>query len=419
MIATGRRRKLRAARRARDPAGARRAPLVSLPAMPTLLVTNDFPPRAGGIQGYLAELAGRLPAGEIVVYAPAWPGAAEFDAAASYPVHRHPTSLMLPEPSVARRAAELARHHGCDTVWFGAAAPLALLGPGLRRTAGVRRVVASTHGHEVGWSMLPGARQALRRIGEHSEVVTVVSRYTRRRFAAAFGPLAALEWLPPGIDTDRFAPDPAARAELRARYGLGDRPVVGCVSRLVARKGQDVLIAALPAIRRRVPGAALVLVGDGPYRERLRRLAVEHGVEEHVVLTGPVRWDELPAHHAVADVFALPCRTRGRGLDVEGLGIVLLEAAATGLPVLAGDSGGAPETVRRGETGEVVSGRDPVAVADALVELLADPDRARAMGAAGRAWMRRDWQWAGSAARLAGWLGAGPEPAYPRTPSLL
>jgi phosphatidyl-myo-inositol dimannoside synthase len=387
--------------------------------MPTLLVTNDFPPRAGGIQGYLAELAGRLPAGEIVVYAPAWPGAAEFDAAAGYPVHRHPGSLMLPVPSVARRAAELARHHGCDTVWFGAAAPLALLGPGLRRTAGVQRVVASTHGHEVGWSMLPGARRALRRIGEHSDVVTVVSRYTRRRFAAAFGPLAALEWLPPGIDTDRFAPDPAAHAELRARYGLGDRPVVGCVSRLVARKGQDVLIAALPAIRRRVPGAALLLVGDGPYRDRLRRLAAEHGVTEHVVFTGPVRWDELPAHHAVADVFALPCRTRGRGLDVEGLGIVLLEAAATGLPVVAGDSGGAPETVRRGETGQVVSGRDPVSVADALVALLADPDRARAMGAAGRAWMRRDWQWAGSAGRLAGWLGAGPEPAYPRAPSLL
>jgi phosphatidylinositol alpha-1,6-mannosyltransferase len=368
--------------------------------MPTLLVTNDFPPRAGGIQSYLAELAGRLPAGEIVVYAPSWPGAAEFDAAASYPVHRHPTSLMLPEPSVARRAAELARDYGC-------------------RTAGVDRVVASTHGHEVGWSMLPGARQALRRIGTRSDVVTVVSRYTRRRFAAAFGPLAALEWLPPGIDSDRFRPDRGARDELRARYGLGDRPVVSCVSRLVARKGQDVLIAALPRVRRRIPGAALLLVGDGPYGERLRRLAVEHGVAEHVVFTGPVRWDELPAHHAVGDVFALPCRTRGRGLDVEGLGIVLLEAAAAGLPVLAGDSGGAPETVRGGETGQVVPGRDPAAVADALVELLADPDRAAAMGAAGRAWMRRDWQWESSAGRLAEFLGVGPEPAYRRASSLL
>ncbi|MDT7749580.1 MAG: phosphatidyl-myo-inositol dimannoside synthase, partial [Pseudonocardiales bacterium] len=226
-------------------------------------------------------------------------------------------------------------------------------------------------------------------------------------------------WLPPGIDSDRFRPDRGARDELRARYGLGDRPVVSCVSRLVARKGQDVLIAALPRVRRRIPGAALLLVGDGPYGERLRRLAVEHGVAEHVVFTGPVRWDELPAHHAVGDVFALPCRTRGRGLDVEGLGIVLLEAAAAGLPVLAGDSGGAPETVRGGETGQVVPGRDPAAVADALVELLADPDRAAAMGAAGRAWMRRDWQWESSAGRLAEFLGVGPEPAYRRASSLL
>ncbi|HEY2205685.1 MAG TPA: glycosyltransferase family 4 protein, partial [Pseudonocardia sp.] len=352
--------------------------------MPTLLVTNDFPPRAGGIQGYLAGLAERLPAGELVVYAPAWPGADAFDAEAGYPVHRHPGSLMLPVPSVAARASGLARRHGCDAVWFGAAAPLALLGTHLRRTAGVDRVVASTHGHEVGWSMLPGARQALRRIGRDTDVLTVVSRYTRRRFAAAFGPLAALEHLPPGVDIARFRPDPAARAELRARYRLGDRPVVGCVSRLVARKGQDSLVAALPEVRRRIPGAALLLVGGGPAAARLRRLAAERGVAEHVVLTGQVPSAELPAHHAVPDVFALPCRTRGRGLDVEGLGIALLEASATAVPVVAGDSGGAPETVQRGRTGHVVPGRDRVALADALVDLLGDPDRARAMGVAGR-----------------------------------
>lgn len=372
--------------------------------MPTLLVTNDFPPRAGGIQAYLAELAGRLPLGEIVVYAPAWPGAEEHDAALPYPVHRHPGSLMLPVPPVARRAEALARRYGCRTVWFGAAAPLAVLAPGLRRRAGVERVVASTHGHEVGWSMLPAARQTLRHIGRHADVVTVVSDYTRRRFAAAFGPLAALERLPSGIDTDRYRPDPAARAELRARYRLGDRPVVGCVSRLVPRKGQDALIAALPSVRSRIPGAALLLVGHGSYADRLRQLAARHGVAEHVVFTGPVRWDELPAHHAVADVFALPCRTRGGGLDVEGLGIVLLEAAACGLPVLAGSSGGAPETVRPGDTGEVVDGRDVPALADALAGLLADPDRAAAMGAAGRAWMCRDWQWSTAADRLTTFL---------------
>ncbi|HTK61368.1 MAG TPA: glycosyltransferase family 4 protein [Pseudonocardia sp.] len=375
--------------------------------MPTLLVTNDFPPRAGGIQGYLAELAARLPAEELVVYAPAWPGAPEHDAALDYPVHRHPGSLMLPVPSVAHRAADLARSHGCGTVWFGAAAPLALLGPGLRRRAGIERVVASTHGHEVGWSMVPGGRQALRRIGTDADVVTVVSRYTRRRFASAFGPLAALEHLSPGIDTHRFRPDPAARSELRARYGLGERPVVACVSRLVARKGQDALIAALPEIRRRVPGAALLLVGDGPYGDRLRRSAADLGVADHVVFTGAVRWDELPAHHNVGDVFALPCRTRGRGLDVEGLGIVLLEAAATGLPVVAGRSGGAPETVRPGHTGEVVDGRDIGELAETLAGLLSDPDRAREMGAAGRDWMSREWQWSGSARRLARFLGAG------------
>jgi phosphatidylinositol alpha-1,6-mannosyltransferase len=366
----------------------------------TLLVTNDFPPRAGGIQHYLQCLADRLPAGELAVYAPAWPGADEFDAARGYPVHRHPTSLMLPVPSVACRAVALAREFAATTVWFGAAAPLALLGPHLRRHAGVERIVASTHGHEVGWSMLPGARRALRRIGRDADALTVISRYTRSRVAAAFGPDASLEHLPSGIDTEVFGPDPAARSDLRRRYGLGAAPVVTCVSRLVARKGQDMLIRALPGIRERVAGARLLLVGDGPYRRRLHRLAAEHGVSAHVVFTGPVPAGELPAHHAVGDVFALPCRTRGRGLDVEGLGIVLLEAAACGLPVVAGDSGGAPETVRDGSTGHIVGGRDLDAVTDAVAGLLADPARARAMGAAGREWMRRDWTWPVQVQRL-------------------
>ena len=368
--------------------------------MPTLLVTNDFPPRVGGIQSYLQSLADRLPAGELIVYAPAWPGAAGFDAARPHPVHRHPTGLMLPMPEVARRAGQLARAHGADTVWFGAAAPLGLLGPGLRRTAGVRRIVASTHGHEVGWSMLPGARQALRRIATTADVVTVVSRYTRGRLASACGPAAALEMLRPGVDTDVFRPDPGARADLRARYRLGSAPVVVCVGRLVPRKGQDVLVRALPQIRRTAQGARLLLVGDGPDRDRLRRLAVECDVADAVVFAGAVPHDELPAHHAVADVFAMPCRTRGRGLDVEGLGIAFLEAAAAGVPVVAGSSGGAPETVWRGRTGVVVDGRDVAAVAGTVGELLADPGRAAEMGAAGRAMMAREWTWEAAATRL-------------------
>ncbi len=374
-----------------------------------LLVTNDFPPRRGGIQSYLHELVGHLVAGgthALTVYAPKWQGSDDFDERArdaGYEVVRHPGTLMLPEPSVAKRMRRLIERDNVETVWFGAAAPLALMAP-LARSAGAGRVIASTHGHEVGWSMLPVARTALRRIGNDTDVVTYVSRYTRRRFASAFGRKAALEYVPPGVDTDRFAPDEVARAELRARYRLGNRPVVVCLSRLVPRKGQDMLIRAMPAIRQRVHGAALVIVGGGPYRSSLRRLANSFGVGDHVVFTDAVPGAELPAHHAMADVFAMPCRTRGAGLDVEGFGIVFLEASASGVPVVAGRSGGAPETVQDGETGVVVDGWDVGAIAASVSDLLADPDRAARMGAAGRRWVVDNWQWHMQAERLAGLL---------------
>lgn len=375
-----------------------------------LLVTNDFPPRRGGIQSYLGEFVGRLvEAGShsVTVYAPQWKGAQAYDdaaRAAGYRVVRHPGTLMLPAPAVDSRMRALIAEYCIDTVWFGAAAPLALLASRARR-AGATRIVASTHGHEVGWSMLPVARSVLRRIGDSADVVTFVSRYTKARFAPAFGPGAALEYLPPGVDSDRFRPDPAARAELRQRYRLDERPVVVCVSRLVPRKGQDTLIKALPAIRRRVDGAALVIVGGGPYLPALRKLAMDCKVADHVTFTGGVPDDELPAHHALADVFAMPCRTRGAGLDVEGLGIVFLEASASGVPVIAGQSGGAPETVRHNKTGLVVDGTSVDEVADAVADLLTDRDRAAAMGAAGRQWVTANWRWDTLAIRLAGLLG--------------
>ncbi len=376
-----------------------------------LLVTNDFPPRPGGIQSYLGEFVGRLVdagAHAVTVYAPRWKGADAFDdsaEAAGYRVVRHPGTLMLPGPAVDARMRRLIAANGIDTVWFGAAAPLALLARRARQ-AGARRVVASTHGHEVGWSMLPVARSVLRRIGDDTDVVTFVSRYTRSRFAPAFGPAASLEYLPPGVDTVRFKPDPAARAELRDRYRLGERPTVVCLSRLVPRKGQDMLIKALPSIRQRVDGAALVIVGGGPYLDKLRALARRCGVAEDVTFTGGVPAAELPAHHALADVFAMPCRTRGAGMDVEGLGIVFLEASATGVPVVAGVSGGAPETVRHNETGLVVDGRSVREIAGAVADLLTDRNRAAAMGAAGRHWVTSQWRWDTLAARLADLLRA-------------
>ncbi|WP_297544549.1 glycosyltransferase family 4 protein [Amycolatopsis sp.] len=377
----------------------------------TLLVTNDFPPRPGGIQNYLNSLATRLPADDLVVYAPSWEGSSgshgEFDAAAPFEVVRHPTSLMVPTPDVLRRAKQIMRARECEAVWFGAAAPLALLGHSLR-ASGARRVIASTHGHEVGWSMLPGARQALRRIGETTDVLTYVSKYTRTRFAAAFGPMAGLELLPSGVDTELFKPDAGAREEIRRRHDLGDRPTVVCVSRLVPRKGQDMLIRTLPELRKRVPDVVLLLVGGGPYRKHLTQLVADLGVGENVVITGSVPWQELPAHYVAGDVFAMPARTRGKGLDVEALGIVYLEASASGLPVVGGNSGGAPEAVLDEVTGHVVDGRDVDQLRETLASLLADPVRARRMGEAGREWVSRNWRWDVMAERLSGLLDGDP-----------
>ncbi|MGC4896899.1 glycosyltransferase family 4 protein [Micromonospora sp. DT31] len=369
----------------------------------TLLITNDFPPRPGGIQSFVHNLAVRQPPGSVVVYASSWRGAAKFDADQPFEVVRERTRVLLPTPLIARRATRLARAYDCDTVWFGAAAPLGLLASGLRRRAGIRRAVALTHGHEVGWAALPGARSALRRIGRGVDVTTYLGEYTRVRLARTLDGLTELRRLAPGVDVDTYHPAVDGQ-RVRARLGLADRPVVVCVSRLVPRKGQDMLIRALPQIRRRVPDAALLVVGGGPYRATLEKLARQSGVERDVVFTGSVPSAELPAHYAAGDVYAMPCRTRNRGLDVEGLGIVYLEASATGLPVVAGDSGGAPDAVREGETGYVVRGRDVAQLADRVATLLADRDLARQLGAAGRAWVEREWRWETQAERMAALL---------------
>jgi phosphatidylinositol alpha-1,6-mannosyltransferase len=367
-----------------------------------LVVTNDFPPRQGGIQTFLYELVRRLPPEQLAVYASDHPAAAAFDSQLSFPVFRHPTGLLVPSPAARRRVLQARAELGASSIWFGAAAPLGLLAAPLR-AAGARRLVATTHGHEAGWAMLPGARQALRRIAAGVDVLTYLGEYTRRRLAAVVGDRTDLQRLTPGVDLDTFNPTISGEP-VRERYGLTDRPVVVCVSRLVPRKGQDVLIRALPAVREQVPGACLLIVGGGRYEQRLRRLADHHGIADEVVFTGPVAFDELPRHFAAGDVFAMPCRTRRLGLDVEGLGMVFLEASASGLPVLAGDSGGAPDAVRAGVTGEVVPGADVAAVASQLTSLLTDRPRAEAMGRAGRQWTEQAWRWDSIADRLAGLL---------------
>jgi phosphatidyl-myo-inositol dimannoside synthase len=394
-----------------------------------LIVSNDFPPRRGGIQSFVHALASRMQAGSVVVYAPSWEGATAFDDRQPFPVVRHPTSLMLPVPSVARRAARILKEHDCDTVLFGAAAPLGLLAPSLRR-AGARRVVGITHGHEAGWAALPGARGLLHRIGDQVDVLTYLGEYFRVRLARALSPEAAARMvrLAPGVDPATFRPG-AGGDKIRERLGLEHRPVVVCVSRMVPRKGQDTLIRAWPRVLEAAAGGGkasgragadgaeasgatggsasgpsgdpvLLLVGDGPYRADLARLARRTGVSGSVVFTGPVPWADLPAYYDAGNVFAMPCRTRHGGLDVEGLGIVYLEASASGLPVVGGDSGGAPDAIMNGETGYVVPGRDVAAVADRITGLLADPVGAAAMGEKGMAWIDREWRWELVAERL-------------------
>lgn len=370
----------------------------------TLVVTNDFPPRQGGIETFVKAVTDRFPPDRVVVYTSAEAGAAAHDAGLPYPVVRDRTRMLLPTPRVTARAVALAREHGCDSVWFGAAAPLGLMAGRLRREAGVRRSVATTHGHEVWWARTPGARALLRRIGERVDVVTYLGESTRAAIGAALGPDVRLARLVPGVDAGVFRPG-ADADQVRRRYGLGDAPVILCAARLVARKGQDALVRALPRVHARVPGARLLLVGSGAYESRLRRLAAEHGVAGAVVFAGGHAHAELPSFYAAADVFAMPCRSRKRGLEVEGLGIVYLEAAAAGLPVLAGDSGGAPDAVRDGETGHVVDGRDADAVADRLVGLLTDRRASRLMGRQGRDWVRREWTWDRTYGTLTGLLG--------------
>ncbi|MFL5800045.1 MAG: glycosyltransferase family 4 protein [Actinomycetota bacterium] len=368
----------------------------------TLIVTNDFPPRVGGVQQYVWNVAANLPGGRVAVVAPNWPGWREHDAALPFPVHRFPPRFLWPSADLATRVRIAAREHEAEVVLFGHGLPLALLGAG----TGLPYVVA-THGTEYWFAQTPGLHALLRRATAGAARVLAVSRFTGRVIRTAVPDGVPVSLLPPGVDTERFrpgAPGMLGPQEIRRRHGIdADRPLVVCVSRLVPRKGQDVLIRALPAVRRREPDAALLVVGDGPSRGRLAAMAAGAPAGS-VVFAGQVSDAELSAYHGAADVFAMPCRSRLAGLEVEGFGIVFLEAAAAGKPAVAGDSGGAAEAVVDGETGLVADGRHPGAVAEAVGSLLSNASRAEAMGKAARARAERLFTWPRLTARLARWL---------------
>lgn len=311
----------------------------------TLVVTNDFPPRRGGIEQYVRDYCDTVPPDQVVVYTASMAGDGAYDAAQPFQVHRDPAGTLLPTPAVTRRVRRVFVAAGCSRVVFGAAAPLGLLGRSLRE-AGAGEIIAMTHGHEAWWARVPGTRQLLRRIAADADEVTYVSQWCGDRIEPALRPSdrAKLVHRPPTIDTAKFVP--GGGAQVRRRLGLStDALVVVCVARLVRRKGQDTLIRILPELLTHFPDAVLLLVGDGPDRAHLERMVRRRGLTDRVVFAGSVDPADVPAHLDAADVFAMPCRTRKLGLEGEAFGIVYLEAAAVGLPIVGGRSGGAPEAV--------------------------------------------------------------------------
>ena len=366
-----------------------------------LVVTNDFPTRRGGIESFVLSLCERMDPDEVVVYTASMPGYAAYDATLPFPVYRDPSATLLPTRVVGRRAVKVMQRHGCDRVVFGASVPLGLLAPMLRR-AGARRIVALTHGHEVWWARVPGARQLLRRVGGSCDVLTYVSEWCREQIAPALSPAPAARMvrLSPGVDTERFYPG-CGGSEVRSKLGIADdAPVVVCTARMVRRKGQDTLVKGWPQVVAAVPGARLLLVGDGPHLARVEDLAKSLGVVDSVIFTGSVPWDETPAYTDAGDVFAMPCRTRLMGLEPEAFGIVSVEAAACGLPVVVGRSGGAPETVLEGETGYIVDPYDIDELSGLLVRLLMDRSRSRLLGCRGRELVSSQWSWDRASSRM-------------------
>lgn len=362
-----------------------------------LFVTNDFGPRAGGIETLLIGFIEHLPKNRVVVYTSSQGDTSDYDAQwmknFGVRVVRDKAKILLPTPRVARAVAHLAQSCGATVACFGTAAPLGILAKTLRK-AGVKRIVALTMGHEVWWVKVPPFSWAIRYIGNSVDALTYLADFTRVAISQGLSKQAAdaMVKIAPGIDTAHFNTDVDSK-KLRAELSLTDKAVIVSVGRLVHRKGQDKLVAALPQILAAIPNAHLLLVGQGPHREQLESIAAKCGVTDSITFAGRVPYERLPEYIRVGDIFAMPSRDRLFGLEVEGLGIVYLEASACGLPVVVGNSGGAPDALVPNITGILVDGTNIDEIAQACIALLADLDRAAAMGAAGKQWIHDAWSW--------------------------
>ena len=360
-----------------------------------LLVTNDLGPHAGGIESFIIGLLGEMNGNEIVIYTSSQEGDKEFDLklAKQYGVVvvRDRAKVLLPTPRVNRSVARVMKSYKSEYIWFGAAAPLGWMSGYLRRN-GAKRIVALTHGHEVWWSRIWPFTWVMRAMAKQIDAFGYLGEFTKNAMKRATGENVKMVRIAPGISINHFVPGEKS-PELVARYGLEGKKTIVCVGRLVHRKGQDRLIEAMPGIVEAIPDVALLLVGEGPYKKKLVGLVEKNKMEKNVRFVGRVQYSELPAHIQLGDIFAMPSRSRFFGLEVEGLGIVYLEASSCGIPVIAGASGGAPDAVLQNETGLVVDGNDVSAIAKASIDLLNNPQLRASMSKRGRDWAIAEWSW--------------------------
>ena len=362
-----------------------------------LCITNDFGPRAGGIETFVMGLIERAPKGSIIVYTSAQGDTTSYDQGwlrdFGVEVIRDSSKILLPSPWVVRRIKKVIARNSIKQVFFGAAAPLGVMARSLRKK-GVVNIVALTHGHEVWWAKLWPFSSAISFIGRNVDHLTYLGEFTKNEISKALSQKARsrLVKIAPGIDTDHFAPDPTA-VQLRRDLGLADKKVIVSVGRLVHRKGQDILIQSMPAVLAKHPTAHILMVGEGPYRKDLTKMVEKLNLSDAVTFIGRIQYKELPRYICAGDIFAMPSRSRLAGLEVEGLGIVYLEASSCALPVIAGRSGGAPDAVDEGVTGFSVEGTSPSEVSKAIIKLFDDPIKAKAMGESGRSWIIDKWRW--------------------------
>jgi phosphatidyl-myo-inositol dimannoside synthase len=379
-----------------------------------LLITNDFGPRSGGIETFVIGLLQRLPYGSSVIYTSNQGDTEEYDQqwrdAFGVEIIRDRAKILLPTPRVAKAVKKLLANYPIDRIWYGAAAPLALLNPALKKAArklghnNQLRTLALTHGHEIWWAKIPPFSWALKIIGRSLDQLGYITEYTRGEIAQGLAKKdrKKLIHLPPGIDTNIFQPTPDTELEnnFRRENNIQGKKLIISVGRLVHRKGQDRLIESMPTILQAVPDAHLLLVGKGPYKSKLEKLVAKLELSDAVTFLGRIELSDLPKYLSMASIFAAPSRDRLGGLEVEGLGIVYLEASSCALAVVVGDSGGAREALIDGKTGILVDGKSVAQISQAVIKLLIDPSLRDEMGRNGQGWVKDLWSWDRLAARF-------------------